>query len=31
MKKLILSVATLLAVGFSAHSQEIKYGVKAGT
>lgn len=30
MKKFILSVATLLAVGFSAHSQEIKYGVKAG-
>jgi hypothetical protein len=30
MKKIILSTAMLLAVGFAAKAQEIKYGVKAG-
>jgi len=30
MKKIIFSIATLFAIGFTAHSQEIKYGVKAG-
>jgi hypothetical protein len=30
MKKIIFSVATLFAIGFTAHAQEIKYGVKAG-
>jgi len=30
MKKIIFSIATLFAIGFNAHSQEIKYGIKAG-
>lgn len=30
MKKIIFLAAMLLAVGLTAHSQEIKYGVKAG-
>ncbi|KGO87533.1 hypothetical protein Q765_05175 [Flavobacterium rivuli WB 3.3-2 = DSM 21788] len=30
MKKIIFSIATLFAIALTAHSQEIKYGVKAG-
>jgi hypothetical protein len=30
MKKIIFSAAALLAMGFAAQSQEVKYGVKAG-
>jgi len=30
MKKIIFSVATLFAIGFTTQAQEIKYGVKAG-
>ena len=30
MKKLIFTIATVVAIGFTAHSQEIKYGIKAG-
>lgn len=30
MKKLIFTIATVVAIGFTAHSQEITYGIKAG-